>query len=93
MSLLGILMIMCKVVGDNKQTGNETPREYNHPPVDQDKYADVFVANSNMPDYFRSSINRAADRRASNVLTQKIHNEFGDVFQELGVLKAHLAYR
>ena len=33
-----------------------------------------------MPDYFRSSSNRAADKRAGHVLMQKIHNEFSDDF-------------
>ena len=37
-------------------------------------------ANANMPDYFRSSINRAADKRASLVLMNKIHNGFSHVF-------------
>ena len=35
---------------------------------------DVNDTNSNMQDYLRSSINRAADKWASQVLTQKIHN-------------------
>ena len=47
---------------------------------------DVNDANSNMPNYFRSSINRAADKRASQVLMNKTHNEFSDVFWELDVL-------
>ena len=33
----------------------------------------------NMPDYFRSNANNAADQRASEVLTNKNHNEFSDV--------------
>ena len=36
--------------------------------------------NSHMPDYFRSSINRAVDKGVSQVLIEKIHNEFSDVF-------------
>ena len=35
-------------------------------------------ANSNMPDYFRSSINRAGDKRTSKVLMQKIYIQFSD---------------
>ena len=46
-----------------------------------------------MLNYFRSSTNRAADKRTGQALMQKIHNEFSNVFQESGVLKAHLAYR
>ena len=37
-----------------------------------------------MPDYFRSSTNRAARKRAGKVLTDKIHNEFSEVFQGIG---------
>ena len=33
-----------------------------------------------MSDYFRSSINKAADKRASQVLMQKMHNKFSDIF-------------
>ena len=54
---------------------------------------DVNDANANMSNYFRCSINRAADKRASQVLMNKIHNEFSDVFKELDVLKACLVYR
>ena len=54
---------------------------------------DEVDANSIMSNYFRSSINRAADKRASKVLMQCIHNVISDVFKELAVLKAHLAYR
>ena len=33
-----------------------------------------------MPDYFSSSENKASDKGAREVLTNKIHNEFSDVF-------------
>ena len=33
-----------------------------------------------MPDYFKSNIKRAADKRASEDLTNKIHNECSDFF-------------
>ena len=36
-----------------------------------------------MPDYFRSSTNKAVDKRGSEVLTNKIHNEFS-VFSGIG---------
>ena len=55
--------------------------------------ADAFNANSNIPDYFRLSMNRAADKRASQVLTEKIHNEFSDFFHGWDILKTHLGYR
>ena len=48
---------------------------------------DVNATNSNMSDYFRSSINRAADKRESQVLINKIHNEFGDFLKEIESFK------
>ena len=42
--------------------------------------ADANDTDANMPDYFRSGINRTADRRASQVLMNKRHNEFSDFF-------------
>ena len=39
----------------------------------------MFDDKINMPDYFRPSANKAADKRASEVLTNKIHNEFSNV--------------
>ena len=43
---------------------------------------DVNDVNSNMQDYFRSSTNKAAYKRASKDLMNKIHNEFNNDFQE-----------
>ena len=37
-----------------------------------------------MPDYFRSNTNRAADIKASQVLTQNIHKEISNVFSGIG---------
>ena len=51
---------------------------------------DVNYANQNMQDYFRSIIKRAADQRASQVLSNKTQNEFSDDFQQLCVLKAQV---
>ena len=39
------------------------------------------MAKKNMPDYFRSSTSKAADKRASEVLSIKIHNDFSDTVQ------------
>ena len=55
--------------------------------------ADVVDANSSMPNYFRSSMKRELDKRLSQVFNAKILNEFSNVPQELGVLRAHLDYR
>ena len=41
-----------------------------------------------MSDYFRSSTNRVTDKRAGEVLTNQIHNEFNGVFfSEIGCLE------
>ena len=56
---------------------------------------DVKETNANMSDHFKFSINRAAEKRASQILTNKIHNKFSYVSfrKRLFVLKEHLAYR
>ena len=41
----------------------------------------------NLPDYFKSSTNKVADNRASEVLRNKIHNEFSDVLPGIGCLE------
>ena len=33
-----------------------------------------------MPDNVRSSVNKAPDKRANEILIKRIHNEFTDVF-------------
>ena len=45
--------------------------------------ADAHDNNTDLPDYFRSSTNRAADKGASEILTNKIHNEFNDIFPSI----------
>ena len=50
---------------------------------------DVNEANSCMPYYFRSIINRPRDKRAS-VLINEVYSEFSDVFQVLCALREHL---
>ena len=40
---------------------------------------DINDANANMPNYFRSCINRAADKKSTEALANKIHNEFSHV--------------
>ena len=37
--------------------------------------------------YFYSSENTEADRRKSDIMTQKIHNTFGNVFNSIGCFK------
>ena len=41
---------------------------------------DVINSNSNMSGYFRSSTNREADKKASQLIIQRIYNDFIDVF-------------
>ena len=43
-----------------------------------------------MPDNFTSNANRAADKRASEALTNKIHNSFSDVFSGIGCFERTL---
>ena len=43
---------------------------------------DANDTNSHIPQYFRSSTSIAADKRACQVITKKIHNEFSDLFWE-----------
>ena len=81
MEMLGILKIMCKVVG-----GQQVDRKFNSQTVQpsngysckanigQQIKTDtgcVINANSNLQDYFKCCISRAADKRASQVLIQK----------------------
>ena len=49
--------------------------------------AGVNDTDSEMTGYFRSTINREADKRTCQVLMQNISNKFSDFFQELGALK------
>ena len=93
---------MCEVVDQHagRKFNSQTIQPSNSPSCKANKgkqnktdNVDVNYANSNMSDYFRSSINKAADKRASQIIMEKIHNEFSDIFQEFIFLKAHLAYR
>ena len=54
---------------------------------------DVYNSEKNMSDYFKSSTNQVAYKSASEVLTNKIHNVFSDVFQEYAALKETSHYR
>ena len=59
-------------------------------PQNERKKVGTHDNNANMPDYFRSSKHKAADKRAGEVLTNKIHIEFGDFFQAQVVMRVHL---
>ena len=85
---------MCEVIGDphesrkfNLQTieaSNSPNCRTNRALQNKTHKVDANDTNANMPDYFRSSSNRAADKRTSEVLTTKIHNGFSDVFPGIG---------
>ena len=84
--LLNVLNIMCKVICDpheNMKLPSQTIETSNIPSLRTNRALqskkhkmDVHDNNANIPDYFRSSTNRAADKNVSNM----IHNEFRNVF-------------
>ena len=79
--LLGILKITCEVVEDQEtdrkfyfqkiQPSNISSCKANTGQWIKTDNADVIDADSNMPDYFRSSINRTADKKPTQVLKKK----------------------
>ena len=102
--VIDILKIMCKVMGEPHKSGifdDQTMQTSNNHSCKANKVqqikadsANVNDGNSNMPDYFRSRINKAADKRACQVLMSKIHNGFSGIFfHKLDVLKVFLVYR
>ena len=83
--LLGILKITCELVGHQQADrwfDSQTIQPSNGSICKETKTArsrdnvDVVDTNPNTSYYFRSSINRAADKRGSQALIQKLHNEF-----------------
>ena len=88
--LQGILKIKHEVVGGQqaerkfdsqtiKPSGAQNCKESTDQDIRSDN-AGVINANLNMPDYFRSSTDREAEKWVSQVLMQRIHNEFSDFF-------------
>ena len=52
----------------------------------------TYDSNTNMSDYFRFSRNKALDRRASEVLTNKIHNVLtSDFFSGIGCFEGTIS--
>ena len=92
--VLDILKVICAVMGDlhksrmfdsqTMQTSNGHSCKANNVQQIKTHNADVNDANSYMPDYCRSGINRAADKRASKVSMNKTLNEFGKSFAGIG---------
>ena len=92
--LLGILKITCEVT-DSQQTGNKFDSQIMQPigipkckaHMAEDHRADsrnTNHSNVNSLDYFRSSANIWADKKASSIIMQRIHNEFSYVFTGIG---------
>ena len=88
--LLNILRITCDTIGGyhesrkfNSQTveTSDSPdcRIKEAPQFITDK-EDMHAGKRNMSDYFRLITDRVEDKRASELLINKIHNEFSDLF-------------
>ena len=92
--LLSILKIMCDVV-----EGQQADRKFDSQTMEpssapsckantdwerRSDNMDVININSNMPDFFRSSMVREVGKRDNQLITQSIHNEFSDVFTGIG---------
>ena len=88
--VLDILKIMCEVMEDlyeSRKFDSQTIKASNGPscktnraPQIKTDHMDVNDTNANMPHYFRSCVNRAADKRTRPVFTNKIHNKFSGFF-------------
>ena len=53
----------------------------------------VINNNPNMQDYFRSSLNKEADKRASRLITQNIQSKLVMISKDMDALRAHLNCR
>ena len=88
--LLNILKITCDVISnplESRKFESQTTKLSNSPSFRTKRAlhseADIASAHDNnekMPDYFRSSTNKVADKRTSMILTKKLYNEFNDIF-------------
>ena len=74
-----------KFSSQTTEVSNSSSYRTNRAPQNNTDKKDGHNDNANMPDYFSSSTNCAVDKRASKVLTNKIHYEFSDVFGGLGL--------
>ena len=96
--LLDLLKITCELVRDQqgdrkvdaqtKQPSNSPSCKANEGQQIKTDNVDIHDGNANIPDYFRSNINRAADKSASQVFLQKYTMNSVMFFQV-----ASLAYR
>ena len=80
---------------ESRKLDSQTIETSNSPITEQMKPSGVIqivgmhVSKIKISDDFRSSLNKVADKRASEVLTNKIHNEFSDVLSGIGCLRVH----
>ena len=99
--LLDILKSRCEVMGDphvGRKIDPQTIQPFNSLSCKANKAQQIKAdkvgvndANSDMPYHFRSSINRAADKKASQVLMQKTHNKFRDCFYKNGCFEGTIS--
>ena len=94
--LLGLLKITCKVL--DQQVGRKCDSQSKRHLIPQTReqkepaLAIKVPPNNciNIPDYFRPSANKGADKSTSRLLTMKIHSGFSDVFTSFGCFKGHI---
>ena len=81
---------MCEVLDQQQigkkfdsQTRETSGTKENRPNTVNTSSVDVTNDCTNMPDHFRSSTNREADKETSRILTKKIHSDFSDIFMSV----------
>ena len=88
--LLNILRITCEVISESHESrklDSQTIEASTSPscrttraPWNETDKVHTHDNNTNRPDYFRPNTNKTLDKRASQVLTNKIQEEFSDIF-------------
>ena len=89
--LLNILNITYEVIDDsyerrkiNSQTVEASSSHscrINRAPQNKTDKTKAYHTNAQLPDYFRPNTKREADKKTRQVLENKIHSKFSDVFQ------------
>ena len=88
--LPGIIRVMCETIG-NKTTSKkfDSQTKYVAKPdecsssKDKTNMPDYLISSkikTNMPDYFNSSDEKEGDKRVNEAITNRIYNEFNDLF-------------
>ena len=73
--MIGDLHESSKFNSQTAEASNDPGFRIKKAPQNKTNKAHANDTNANMPDYFRSNINRTVDKGGSEVLTNKIHNE------------------